>query len=285
MKEIHLLCNAHLDPVWQWQRSEGVAEAISTFRVAADFCEEFDGFVFNHNESLLYEWVEEYEPTLFERIKKLVKDGKWRIMGGWYLQPDCLLPSGESIIRQIETGRNYFKEKFDVIPETAINFDPFGHSQGMVQILKKCGYTSYIFMRPNNFVPEHDFVWKGYDDSEVYGHCIDGGYNTQIHKVPERIDEFLKQAHEGANLLLWGIGNHGGGPSRCDLMDIEEYIRTHPESRIIHSWCENYFDKSNKNNLRTVDASIVHCMVGCYTSMVRIKQLHRRLENAGNPSP
>lgn len=279
MKEIHLLCNAHLDPVWQWQRAEGVAEAISTFRVAADFCEEFDGFVFNHNESLLYEWIEEYEPALFERIKKLVKDGKWRIMGGWYLQPDCLIPSGESIIRQIETGRNYFKNKFGVVPETAINFDPFGHSRGMVQILKKCGYTSYIFMRPNGFVKEHDFVWKGYDDSKIYGHCIDGGYNTHLHEVPKRLDEFLKQAHEGANLMLWGIGNHGGGPSRCDLIDIEEYIKAHPEIKIVHSWCENYFDKSNKNNLRIIDESIVHCMVGCYTSMVRIKQLHRRLEN------
>ena len=72
----------------------GLAETISTFRVAADFCEKYDGFVFNHNEALLYEWVEEYEPQLFERIKKLVKEKKWTIMGGWYLQPDCVMTSG-----------------------------------------------------------------------------------------------------------------------------------------------------------------------------------------------
>ena len=95
LKELYMLCNAHLDPVWLWQRQEGVAEAISTFRVAAKFCEEYDGFVFNHNESVLYEWVEEHEPHLFEKIKKLVKEGKWKIMGGWYLQPDCMMPSGE----------------------------------------------------------------------------------------------------------------------------------------------------------------------------------------------
>ena len=279
MKEVHLLCNAHLDPVWQWQRAEGVAEALSTFRIAADFCEEFDGFIFNHNEALLYEWVEEYEPALFERIKSLVRRGKWHIMGGWYLQPDCLLPSGESFIRQIEKGRRYFKEKFGVVPETAINFDPFGHSRGLVQILKKYGYTSYVFMRPNNFVPEHDFVWRGYDGSEIYAHCIDGGYNTHQHELPKRIDEFLNQAHEGANLMLWGVGNHGGGPSRCDLLDIEKYKKEHTEVNIVHSWCENYFDKLNKTGLKTVDTSIVHCMVGCYTSMVRIKQLNRRLES------
>ena len=73
MKELYMICNAHIDPVWLWQRQEGIAEAISTFRVAARFCEEYEGFVFNHNESLLYEWVDQYEPALFERIKRLVK--------------------------------------------------------------------------------------------------------------------------------------------------------------------------------------------------------------------
>ena len=125
-KEIYLMCNAHLDPVWLWRREEGMAEALSTFRVAADFCEKYDGFIFNHNESLLYEWVEENEPELFERIRKLVKAGKWRIMGGWYLQPDCNLPSGESILRQMRQGRAYFLEKFGVAPTVAVNFDPFG---------------------------------------------------------------------------------------------------------------------------------------------------------------
>ena len=120
---------------------------VSTFRIAADFCEEFDGFVFNHNEALLYEWVEEYEPALFQRLQRLVQEKKWHIMGGWYLQPDCVMPSGESLTRQIETGRKYFLEKFGVTPTTAINFDPFGHTRGLVQIMKKAGYDSYIFMR------------------------------------------------------------------------------------------------------------------------------------------
>ena len=71
-KKVHLIGNAHLDPVWLWQKPEGIAEAISTFRVAADFCEEFDGFIFNHNESVLYEWVEENEPELFAKIKKIM---------------------------------------------------------------------------------------------------------------------------------------------------------------------------------------------------------------------
>lgn len=279
MKKIYMLCNAHLDPVWQWQRTEGMAEALSTFRVAADFCEKYDGFVFNHNESVLYEWIEENEPQLFERIKRLVKEGKWRIMGGWYLQPDCLMPCGESIIRQIETGNSYFKEKFGVKPTTAINFDPFGHSRGMVQILKQHEYDSYVFMRPYNFVPECDFIWQGYDGSEIIGHCINGGYNSNKGKIDEKIDGFLKNSHDGNNLMLWGIGDHGGGPSEIDLQTIEKYKNEHPEIEFIHSSCEEYFKTVDRKALKKVDTSLVHCMIGCYTSMVRIKQQHRLLEN------
>lgn len=184
MEKLHLLCNAHLDPVWLWQRNEGIAEAISTFRVAADFCEEYDGFVFNHNEAILYEWVEEHEPQLFERIKKLVKKGNWKIMGGWYLQPDCVMTSGESLLSQIDIGNEYFMEKFGIKPTTAINFDPFGHTRGLVQILTKKGYDSYIFMRPYEI--DGDFIWEGFDGSQVFAHGIFDGYGTNRGKTVEK---------------------------------------------------------------------------------------------------
>ena len=147
MKTVHLICNAHLDPVWLWEWEEGTAEAISTFRTAADFCEKFDGFIFNHNEVILYRWVEEYDPPLFRRIKKLVKEKKWHIMGGWFLQPDCNMPSGESFVRQILAGRRYFGEKFGVTPTTAINFDPFGHTRGLVQVLGHAGVDVPVVVR------------------------------------------------------------------------------------------------------------------------------------------
>ena len=275
-----MICNAHLDPVWLWQRPEGIAEAISTFRVAADFCEEFDGFIFNHNEAVLYEWVEENEPELFERIQKLVKEGKWRIMGGWYLQPDCVMPCGESFIRQIETGTKYFIEKFGVRPQTAINFDPFGHSRGLVQILKKCGYDSYVFMRPSWIECEHDFIWKGFDGSEILTHKMNGGYNSGKGKIQAKIDRALEREYgDGINMMFWGIGNHGGGPSREDLITISNYMKEHPENGLLHSCCENYFSRIDKSKLESIDYSLNYTMVGCYTTMKRIKQAHRKLEN------
>ena len=169
-KNLHLICNAHIDVVWLWEIEEGVAETLSTFRVAADFCEEYDGFVFCHNEALLYEWIEENDPELFCRIQKLVKEGKWHIMGGWYLQPDCNLVSGESFVRQILAGKYYFLEKFGAEPRVAINFDAFGHSRGIVDILAHAGFDSYIFCRPEPDMlelPAADFLWVGFDGSKI----------------------------------------------------------------------------------------------------------------------
>lgn len=279
MKKLHLLSNAHLDPVWLWQWKEGAAEAISTFRIAADFCEQYDGFVFNHNEALLYEWVEEYEPELFERIKKLVKQGKWAIMGGWYLQPDCTMLSGESFLSQIELGRKYFKDKFGVEPKTAVNFDPFGHTKGLVQILEKTGYDSYIFMRPQKY--PKDFVWKGFADSRVIGHCIYGGYNTlKGYAITKLEKEYLVDCkNEEIGLMTWGIGNHGGGPSKIDLENLNKAIKEHKDVEIIHSTAENYFNDLDKTDLPHIDTSLKHVMMGCYTSMTRIKAQNRLLEN------
>lgn len=278
MKEIYMLCNAHLDPVWLWQRQEGMAEAISTFRVAADFCEKYEGFIFNHNESVLYEWVEEYEPALFKRIQKLVKEGKWRIMGGWYLQPDCMMPSGESFLRQIETGNRYFQEKFGIVPKTAVNFDPFGHTRGLVQILAKRGYENYLFVRPLGMIPEQNFIWRGYDGSEVLGHNVYGTYNSPKGRVLERVIDMQNNLNDRC-LLCWGIGDHGGGPSEEDWKALCEYQTDHPEVKMLTVGCEEYFGGVEKESLRVVAESLVHCMVGCYTSMVRIKQKHRQLEN------
>ncbi|MFC5407151.1 glycoside hydrolase family 38 C-terminal domain-containing protein [Cohnella soli] len=284
MRTLHLLSNAHLDPVWQWQWEEGAAAAVSTFRAAADFCEEFDGYIFNHNEVILYQWIEEYEPALFERIRRLVKAGKWHIMGGWYLQPDCNMPSGESIVRQILVGRTYFRDKFgdDSEPTTAINFDPFGHSQGLVQIMQLAGYDSYIFMRPDEMeVPAQDFIWQGFNGSSVMAHKVWNGYNSQLGKSTEKIASWLKENPEAQiGLVLWGVGNHGGGPSRLDLKLIAELKEKTGDFDIVHSTPEAYFAELAKTKeLPVMNRDLNPRFVGCYTSQVRIKQKHRKLEN------
>ncbi len=286
MKTLHLICNAHLDPCWLWEWEEGAAEAVSTFRVAADFCESHDGFVFNHNEVILYKWVEEYEPALFARIQRLVREGRWHIMGGWYLQPDCNMPSGESFVRQILTGRAYFAEKFGVYPTTAINFDPFGHTRGLVQILAKSGYDSYLHCRPDNVdcpLPDADCIWVGYDGSEVAGHRTLVWYGTPGRgMIKYFMENYLDTYSEReVGLFTWGIGNHGGGPSREDLEDLMAIIRKNEAFPIVHSTPEAYFDELRRSSVARprVERDLNPWGAGCYTSQVRLKQKHRLLEN------
>ncbi|MEZ5276932.1 MAG: glycoside hydrolase family 38 C-terminal domain-containing protein [Opitutaceae bacterium] len=283
-KEIHLVCNAHLDPVWLWEWEEGAAEALSTFRSAADLCEEFPGFVFNHNEAVLYRWIEEYEPKLFERIRRLIKAGRWRIMGGWYLQPDCNLPAGESFVRQILAGRVYFREAFKVWPTTAMNFDSFGHTRGLVQILARSGYDSYLFCRPDKTwldLPAENFQWVGFDGSTVTGLRTLTHYLTPLGKAAEHLREFIKEfGDRDPTLFLWGVGNHGGGPSRKDIREVDQ-VRAVADHRIEHAWPERYFEALRRKGATPprVETSIRPWAVGCYTSMSRVKRLHRQLEN------
>ncbi|MFI4910515.1 MAG: glycoside hydrolase family 38 C-terminal domain-containing protein [Sedimentisphaeraceae bacterium JB056] len=284
-QQIHLICNAHLDPVWLWKWQEGAAEAISTFRTAAELCEKHDAFIFNHNEVILYQWIQEYEPQLFERIRKLVKQGRWHIMGGWYLQPDCNMLSGESFVRQILVGKNYFKQEFGVEPNTAINFDPFGHTQGLVQIMAKSGYDSYLFGRPTppwQDLPAEEFTWVGLDGSKIMATRFCGWYQTFLGQAKEIITERI-EANPDRDILavLWGVGNHGGGPSKYDLKQVEKLIKETDSCDIQHSTPEKYFKALSKKkaDLPEFSGDLYPWGVGCYTSQIRIKQGHRLLEN------
>ncbi len=284
-RKVHLVANAHLDPVWLWEWQEGAGEALSTFRQAAEFCEKREGFVFCHNEAILYRWVEEHEPALFARIRRLVRAGKWHIMGGWHVQPDCNMPSGESLVRQVLLGRRYFASRFGVEPRTAVNLDPFGHTRGLVQILAKSGYTAYLCCRPGNAqcpLPRDEFVWVGYDGSEVLATRASAHYCSVGGRERERLEKWLAgYPGDGPVIHLWGIGNHGGGPSRKDLDDLAAMGRERRDVELVHSTPDAYFSELEKDRdtLPRRAQDLNPWAVGCYTSMARVKQGHRRLEN------
>ena len=278
IQERHMICTAHIDPIWQWDWPEGVSATLSTFYSAAKLCDEFD-YIFCHNEVTVYKYVEEYAPELFFKIQELVKAGKWHIMGGWYLQPDCNMPSGESFVRQIREGQRYFKEKFGVVPTTAINFDPFGHTVGLVQIVKKCGQDSYMFMRPYKrelTLPSEQFIWRGLDGSEIKGARSIGGYNSPLGKSATSIKNKANAQDFPVGAVLWGVGNHGGGPSRKDLSDIESELLPDVQMKYIHSTPEKFFAAIAPKEV--FDQSLRISMPGCYTSMYRVKKLHAQVE-------
>ncbi len=274
-KKIHLICNAHIDPIWQWEWEEGAASALSTFKSASDLCDEFD-YVFCHNEVTLYKYIEEYAPDLFEDIKRHVKEGKWKIIGGWYLQPDCNMPCGESFIRQIQFGKDYFTKKFGVFSQTAYNVDAFGHTAGLVQIMKKCGQKNCIIVRKGDDpVPDTHLLWEGFDGSQVKLAAL-RGYNSGLGKATEKINRLTEESEHETECIMWGVGNHGGGPSRKDLRDIKALIET-SENTICHSTPEEFFDEINPENVHKNSFTI--SMPGCYTSVSKIKQAHAEYED------
>lgn len=204
-------------------------------------------------------------------------------MGGWYLQPDCNIPSGEGLVRQILVGREFFKKHFGVRPTTAINFDPFGHSRGLVQILAKSGYDSYIHCRPSKEdcgMEDDNYVWIGYDGSEIL--CTrQPSYNSSLGKAGEKLTAHLESNPTNISMILWGVGNHGGGPSRKDIRDINHIRSDEKNTKILHSTPEKYFDdlKQHKETLVRWPHDLNPWAVGCYSSMVLIKQGYRALEN------
>ena len=279
MKKLHLICNAHIDPAWLWDWEEGMSCALATFRSAVELADSFD-YVFCHNEALLYEFVRRFDPETFARIGELVAAGKWEIVGGWYLQPDCTLPCGESLVRQIRRGRSFFLTHFGVSPRTAVSFDAFGHAGGLPQILRKTGYENYLCCRPSAAelpVPD-DFVWEGVDGSRVLATRVSSHYNAPMGRAAEKIRKIGEGSPKEVDVVLWGVGNHGGGPSRKDLADISALQEESPFV-MVHSTPDRYFAETAEGR-PLVRGSLGPCMPGCYTSQVRIKQLHRRLESA-----
>lgn len=289
-KILHLICNSHIDPLWQWDWDEGASAALATFYAACNLLDKYD-FIFCHNEVLLYEYIEKYDPELFKRIQKLVLEGKWKIMGGWYCQPDCLIPSGESFIRQISLGREYFLNRFNARPTAALNFDSFGHTRGLPQILKKTGYDSYIFCRPlANYVsipnfkdyPHEPFLWEGYDGSRVKAFRYEDFFNNYSTPLGEAKMSITRKVSFYPNLdiipVLWGVGNHGGTVSEKDLEDIIVLKdEKKGEWEIIHSTLEDYF--ASVNPTLVVNRQIF-VFLKSYSSCNAIKLAHDQLENA-----
>jgi len=281
---VHLICNAHLDPVWQWRWEEGASEAVATFRTAASLIREHPHLIFNHNEAVLYRWVERLDPELFDEIRKLVAEGRWSISGGWFLQPDLNLPGTESLIRQIVVGRRYFQEKFGVAPRVAYNFDSFGHSGGLPQILRQAGYRMYIHMRPQEnerSLPSDLYRWRGVDGSEVIGLRISIGlYHTERDNILQRLEAGAAKALElnrDAG-VFWGLGDHGGGATREDLRTIDEFIAKEHRVKVIHSTTEKLLEGLEKAAVTApvVEGDIQRIFTGCYTSLSRLKRRSRR---------
>ena len=282
-----LIGNAHLDPVWLWRWQEGCGEVLQTFRSALDRLKEYDDFVFTCSSAAYYRWVEEIDPAMFEEIRARVKEGRWVPVNGWWVQPDCNMPSGESFARQALVSQLYYYEKFGRICKTGYNVDSFGHNRNLPQLLRKGGMHAYVMMRPepheNPNVPG-TFLWESADGSKVLTYRIPTAYCV---RTPDAIDEALdlldktaKEENHGM-MLFYGVGNHGGGPTRADIEHLLTVMKREGYSELQFGSPDDFFKDLGDSlvDLPVWKDELQHHASGCYSATSLVKSLNRRAEN------
>ncbi len=284
--KIHIISNAHLDPIWLWRWQEGCGEVLQTFRSAVDRLKEYKGLVFTCSSASYYKWVEEIDPELFEEIKKLVKRGRWVPVNGWWVQPDCNMPSAESFARQALYSQLYYYEKFGEICKTGYNVDSFGHNAMMPQLLVNSGMRCYVMMRPgmheNSEIPENLFWWDSADGSRVLTYRIPCSYaisgKRDIDREISLLRERATQTGHGM-MMFFGLGNHGGGPSKGDI-DYLNQLKADGFEDLEYSSPDDYFSDqcAEKIDLPVWNDELQHHASGCYSANSMVKQLNRKAE-------
>jgi alpha-mannosidase len=278
-----MIGNAHLDPVWLWRWPEGCAEAIATCWSAVDRLDEHPGFIFTRGEAQIYRWIEELDPPLFARIREFVAACRWIIVNGWWIQPDCNLPSGEAMIRQALLGKRYFAERFGLDVTVGYNVDSFGHAATLPMLLRHTGSDSYVFMRPQAHevtLPGALFDWMAADGSRVRAFHIQIAYLTAPRSMPltEKIDRHLAMSVAAGHpfMCFYGVGNHGGGPTREALATID--ARRIAGDAVSYSDPTRFFADVRDVVVPELKGELQYHAIGCYSAASSLKMLNRRAE-------
>jgi len=288
--EIVALGHAHLDTAWLWPLAETRRKAVRTFGTATRMMDVYPEYRFACSQAAQIAWIEEADPALWERIVAKVRTGQFVPVGGSWIEPDCNLPSGESLVRQFLYGQRWFEEKLGVRCREFWSPDAFGYAGQLPQILREVGITRFLtqklswnrFNRPEH----HTFTWQGVDGSEVLAHFPPADTYTSEASVADlvrTVRRFADHEHSGHSLLLFGYGDGGGGPTRGMLevlrraRDLQGLPRTSPgTSDAFFSAVEAETDERPV----VVGELYFEYHRGVYTSQARTKRSNRRCEQA-----
>ena len=285
---VHMVGNAHIDPVWLWPLSEGRAEVLSTYRTAISLIDQYPGYLFSSGGAATYEWVRQDDPALFARIQRAVDDGQWVLVNGWWLQPDCNVPSGESFARHGLYGQRYLLDHFGRRAQVGYNVDSFGHAGTLPQILVQSGLDAYVFFRPDpgeKALPDTPFWWQSPDGSRVLTH------RPPLHYCSPEDDDVVARAEQVADqtpsdmpvaICFYGVGNHGGGPTRANVEQLVAAMQRDGAVRPIFSSPDAYFEAvaALDRDWPVVADELQHHSRGCYTALSRVKRENRQCEHA-----
>jgi len=292
-KVLHIIAQAHLDPVWLWPWRDGCAEALTTMQSALDRMQDIPELRFSQSAAATYRWAQEMDGQLFEEVRRRAKEGRWEVVNGWIVEPDCNIPSTESFVRQCLYGKRYFDRQLGVDVRVGYNVDSFGHGGGLPQILARAGYRYYVMMRPQ--AHELDlpmlFWWESPDGSRVLTWRIPTDYGQFYTQTVDDLEESIRAAVDrcfppgfdhGAFFL--GVGNHGGGPTRSQLQRVVALQRDRHLPELRFSTLGDFFSEIEKSpafkDVPVVRRELQHHARGCYSAMGEIKAINRRAERS-----
>ena len=221
--DIHLTGNAHIDAAWLWPSTETVEVVRQTFGTALQLMDEYPKYTYSQSAAAYDDWLEQKYPPEFQRIQQRVKEGRWEMLGGMWVEPDLNMPDGESQVRQLLVGKRYFQSRFGVDVRIGWNPDSFGYNWQLPQIYKRSGVDYFVTQKMSwnetNQLPLKLFWWQSPDGSRVLTY-FPYGYGNDIEPIDmAEVFARARQANPGTTEImhLYGVGDHGGGPTRAML--------------------------------------------------------------------
>lgn len=283
---LHMIAYAHIDAPWLWPWTESMSVVLSTFRSALDRMKTNPDFEFTESSAQFYKWVAEVDPGMIAEIRERVHEGRWNLVGGWWVEPDVNMPNGESLARHGLHGQRLFSQLFGRQARVGFNPDSFGHTGTLPQILQLQELTDYVFMRPeeaSKHLPGDVFWWEAPDGTRVLTHRIAFSYND-VGAVDERIRRVIG-LHEPFKdiMVFYGAGDHGGGATNENIKSIQAIRAEAGAPKLIYSTPEKYFAEVRGIkglDLPVVRGSLEHHAVGCYTAESTVKKNNRTTEMA-----
>ncbi|MDP9039429.1 MAG: glycosyl hydrolase-related protein [Acidobacteriota bacterium] len=217
--------NSHIDAAWLWPRTETVDVVKRTFTTALQLMNEYPNYTFTQSAAQYSAWMADKYPELNEQIKQRIEEGRWEIVGGMWVEPDLNIPDGESLVRQLLLGQRYFQKEYGVTARIGWNPDSFGYNWQLPQIYKRSGLDYFVTQKMHwndtNQLPFRLFWWQSPDGSKVLTYFPTDYVHTNVN--PTRIAaDYAESAERNPGttemLDLYGVGDHGGGPTR-DMLD------------------------------------------------------------------
>ncbi|MCQ2424799.1 MAG: hypothetical protein MJ070_01520 [Lachnospiraceae bacterium] len=280
--------HAHIDMNWMWSWPETVASTIATFTTMLNIMDEYPEFCFSQSQTSVYQIIDEYAPELHDRIKARIDEGRWEVTSSAWVETDKNMPNTESLLRHIAYSKKYLNEKWGIpADKLEIDFSPdtFGHSANLPEIDLFGGVKYYYHCRSLSG-DQALYRWRGQSGKEMLVYREQYWYNSGITPKPAMglIDVSKRCAGLKTGLVVYGVGDHGGGPTRRDVERGIEMMGWPVYPTIRFGTFREFFKEAEsvREKLPLVDHELNFIFPGCYTTQSRIKNGNRRCEAALN---